>query len=159
MNCNQSIYTSLFPFYPQLAIDLHSDNMALDMVEFQRLENYEESEPDYTIDSSFPQEPEYSLRHLIDYRIKLLLKDEVVLESSETQLVATCCKISNRSPNLSMHLKGYEHLPVSFENEGIISSKFHGVVYVKLTNYSSNTVRLPPGAIVGYLILQPYSLS
>ena len=133
--------------------------MALDMVEFQRLENYEEKEPDYTIGSSFPQEPDYSLRHLIDYRIKLLLKDDVVLESSETQLVATCCKISNKSPNLSMHLKGYEHLPVSFENEGIISSKFQGVVYVKLTNYSSNKVMLTPGAIVGYLILQPFSLS
>ena len=117
------------------------------------------SEPDYTIDSSFPQEPEYGLRHLIDYRIKLLLKDEIVLESSETPLVATCCKISKKSPNLSMHLKGYEHLPVSFENEGIISSKFQGFVYVKLTNYSSNKVVIAPGAIVGYLILQPFSLS
>ena len=145
--------------FPQFTTDLQSDNMALDMVEFQRLENYEESEPDYTIDSFFPQEPEYSLRHLIDYRIKLLLKDELVLESSETQLVATCCKISKKSPDLSMHLKGYEHLPVSFENEGIISSKFQGVVYVKLTYYSNSKVVLPSGAIVGYLILQPFSLS
>ena len=58
-----------------------------------------------------------------------------------------------------MHLKGYEKLQVSFENEGIVSPKYNGVVYVKLTNYSSTEVKLSSGAILGYLILQPFSLS
>ena len=73
-----------------------------DIVEFQRLEKYEDGEPDYMVGPSFPREPEHDLRHLIEYRIKLLLKEEILLEPSESQLVATCCKISCKSPNLSM---------------------------------------------------------
>lgn len=131
---------------------------AEDMAEFQRLEKYEDGEPDYMIGPSFPREPDHDLRHLIDYRVKLLLKDDILLEPSESQLVATCCKISCKSPNLSMHVKAYEKLPVSFESEGIISSKYKGTVFVKLSNFSNNQVKLPSGAILGYLILQPYSL-
>ena len=132
---------------------------AEDMAEFQRLEKYEDGEPDYMIGPSFPREPDHDLRHLIDYRVKLLLKDDILLEPSESQLVATCCKISCKSPNLSMHLKGYENLPVTFESDGIVSQKFNGTVFVKLSNFKNNQVKLPSGAIVGYLILQPYSLS
>ena len=130
-----------------------------DMVEFQRLEGYEEVDSDYIVGPAFPRQPDYKLQHLIDYRIKLLLKEDIKLEPSDSQLVATCCKISSKSSNLSMHLKGYEKLQVSFENEGIVSPKYSGVVYVKLTNYSSTEVKLSSGAILGYLILQPFSLS
>ena len=130
-----------------------------DNVEFQRLEKYEDGEPDYMVGPSFPREPEHDLRHLIEYRIKLLLKEEILLEPSESQLVATCCKISCKSPNLSMHLKGYENLPVTFESDGFISQKYNGTVFVKLSNFKNNQVKLPSGATVGYLILQPYSLS
>ena len=130
-----------------------------DMVEFQRLEKYEDGEPDYMVGPSFPKEPDHDLRHLIDYRIKLLLKEDILLEPADSHLVATCCKISCKSPNLSMHLKGYENLPVTFESEGFISPKYNGTVYVKLNNFSNNQVKLPSGAILGYLILQPYSLS
>ena len=129
------------------------------MAEFQRLEKYEDGEPDYMIGPSFPREPDHDLRHLIDYRVKLLLKDDILLDPSESQLVATCCKISCKSPNLSMHLKGYENLPVTFESDGIVSQKFNGTVFVKLSNFKNNQVKLPSGAILGYLILQPYSLS
>ena len=130
-----------------------------DMAEFERLlEKYEAGEPDYMVGPSFPQEPNHDLRHLIDYRVKLLLKEDTIFEPSESQLVATCCKISCKSPNLSMHIKGYENLPLVFESEGIISSKYSGKVYVKLSNYSNNQVKLPSGAILGYLILQPYLL-
>ena len=76
-----------------------------DIAEFQRLEKYEDGEPDYMVCPSFPREPEHDLRHLIDYRIKLLLKEDLLLEPSDSQLVATSCKISCKSPNLSMHLK------------------------------------------------------
>ena len=130
-----------------------------DIAEFQRLEKYEDGEPDYMVGPSFPREPEHDLRHLIEYRIKLLLKEDILLEPSDSQLVATCCKISCKSPNLSMHLKGYENLPVTFESDGIVSQKFNGTVFVKLSNFKNNQVKLPSGAILGYLILQPYSLS
>ena len=134
-------------------------NIDVDMIEFQRLSDYEESVPDYKISSEFPKIPEENLRHLIDYRIKLLLKDDLLLEPSDSQLVATCCKISCKSPTLSMHLKGYENLPVTFESDGFVSPKYNGTVYVKLSNFTNNQVKLPSGAILGYLILQPYSLS
>ena len=74
-------------------------NIDLDMIEFQRLSDYEESVPDYKISSEFPKIPEENLRHLIDYRIKLLLKDEVTLNPSESELVPTACKISRIVPN------------------------------------------------------------
>ena len=130
-----------------------------DVYEFERLlGKSEDGEPDYMMGPSFPPEPNHDLRHLIDYRVKLLIKEDTIFELSESQLVATCCKISCKSPNLSMHIKGYENLPLVFESEVIISSKYYGTVYVNLRNYSNNQVKLPSGATLGYLILQPYSL-
>ena len=130
----------------------------VDMVEFQRLLNFEEDDLEYEISSTFPAEPEYHLRHLIDYRIKLLLKNDIILEPSESKLVVSSCKIPQKHPQLSMHLKGYENLPVAFESEGFISPKFFGVIRVKLGNYTNSTVTLPSGMIVGYVILQPFAL-
>ena len=103
----------------------------MDMVEFQRIEN-EYTEEDYKISATLPQEAEYHLRHLVEYRIKLLLKGNVVIEPSESQLVETTCKISKKTPKLCMHLIGYEKLPVAFESDGFISPKYTGRVYVKL---------------------------
>ena len=51
----------------------------MDMVGFQRIEN-EYTEEDYKISATFPQEAEYHLRHLVEYRIKLLLKANIVIE-------------------------------------------------------------------------------
>ena len=75
--------------------------IADDMAEFERLfDKYEDGEPDYMVGPSFPQEPNHDLQHLIDYRVKLLLKEDTLFEPSESQLVATCCKISCKTPNL-----------------------------------------------------------
>ena len=132
----------------------------MDMVEFQRIENeYTEEEEDYKISSTFPQEAEYHLRHLVEYRIKLLLKGSVVIEPSESQLVETACRISKKTPKLGMHMIGYEKLPVSFESDGFISPKYTGRVYVKLTNYSTESVKLSSGMLLGYIVMQPFSLS
>ena len=122
-------------------MDCFSVNMAKkadDVYEFERLlEKSEDGEPDYMTGPSFPREPNHDLRHLIDYRVKLLLKEDTIFEPSESQLVATCCKISCKSPNLSMHIKGYENLLLVFKRKGIIlSSKYTDTVYVKLSNYS-----------------------
>ena len=104
----------------------------MDMVGFQRIENEytEEDEEDYKISATFPQEAEYHLRHLVEYRIKLLLKGNVVIEPSESQLVETACKITKKTPKFGMHLIGYEKLPVSFESDGFISPKYTGRVYM-----------------------------
>ena len=128
------------------------------MVEFQKLEDYEESQTDYDISSVLPNQPQEKLRHLIDYRIKLLLRNDVTLRSSESQLVNTACKISKICPKLSMHLKAGDHLPVVFESEGFICPSYTGLVSVKLTNYSNIDVKLSSGIVLGYIILQPFAL-
>ena len=130
--------------------------MNMDMAEFQRSENLDN---DYEIKSSFPVEVEYHLRHLIEYRIKLLLKDRVVIEPGESKLVKTACILPKRLPNLSIHLKGNKELPLAFESDGYISPKFKGRLSVKLTNYTKNQIHLYEAVTVGYCFLQPFALS
>jgi dUTPase len=113
---------------------------------------------DYEITSSFPKQPESSLRHLIEYRIKLLLKDDIFLEAGESQFAATACKITRKPMELCMHLKPSETLPVTFESEGYISSGFRGRVLIKLTNYSGEDRKIPAGTEAGYMILSPFAL-
>ena len=57
-----------------------------------------------------------------------------------------------------MMLKSYEHIPVVFESEGTINSRFRGRVKVTLTNYSFQNVKMCAGAPVGYIVLQPFAL-
>ena len=44
---------------------------------------------DYVINASFPKQPKNTLKHLIEYGIKLLLKEEVLIEAGDTQVVPT----------------------------------------------------------------------
>ena len=52
---------------------------------------------DYEICSSFPRHPENSLRHLIEYRIKLMLKDDGFLSPGESQVAATACCVTKKT--------------------------------------------------------------
>ena len=113
---------------------------------------------DYVINASFPKQPKNTLKHLIEYRIKLLLKDEVLIEAGETQLVATSCKIERRSSDLCLLIKPPENLPFTFGSEGYIHGGFHGRVLIKLTNYCAHPRKILPGAVVGYVILSPHGL-
>ena len=113
---------------------------------------------DYEINSTFPKHPENVLRHLIEYRIKLLLKDDVFLEAGESQFAATACKVTRKPGELCMHLKACETLPVSFESEGYINSGYRGRILVKLTNYSGESRKIPAATEVGYVILSPFAL-
>ena len=44
---------------------------------------------DYVINASFPKQPKNTLKHLIEYRIKLLLKEEVLIEAGGTGDIRT----------------------------------------------------------------------
>ena len=59
---------------------------------------------------------------------------------------------------LSMFLTPYENLPLSFESGGYISRKYRGRIVIKLTNYSTNSIKLHSGTIVGYIVMQPFSM-
>ena len=116
-------------------------------------------EEDYYISSFFPVELQYHLQPLIEHRIKLMLKHSVVLHAGESQNVETCCILDNFFlAKLSLMLKSYEHLPVTFESEGSINTKFKGRIKVNLTNYSCQTMKMAAGSTVGYIVLQPYSV-
>ena len=115
-------------------------------------------EADYDITSFFTSEIQHHLRPLIEYRIKLLLKNNVVIHCGETQEVETACILNQKLHKLSLTLKPYEHLPVVFEASGTISQKFRGRVNVSLTNYSLQNVKICAGKPVGYIVLLPFSL-
>ena len=57
-----------------------------------------------------------------------------------------------------MFLLPYENLPLSFESGGYIDRNFKGRVLIKLTNYSTNKVKVNSGTCIGYIVMQPYSL-
>ena len=127
-------------------------------MEIASLEKIVNIEPDYDITSFFPAEVQSHLHPLIGHRIKLLLKKSVVIHSGETQNVETACILDQKISKLSMMLKSYEHIPVVFESEGTINSRFRGRVKVTLTNYSFQNVKMSAGAPVGYIVLQPFAL-
>lgn len=117
-----------------------------------------EVEDDYCLSSFFPKEIHYPLQPLIEHRIKLLLKNNVIFHSGESHNVETCCILDKKLSKLCLSMKAYEHLPVVFESEGAINSKFSGRIKVNLTNYSCQNLKMCAGSTVGYIVLQPFSL-
>jgi dUTPase len=55
-------------------------------------------------------------------------------------------------------MKPDEHLPVLFESVGNIGPRYTGRIKVTLTNYSSKGIKMSEGDIVGYIVLQSFSL-
>ena len=119
---------------------------------------HENIEDDYYISSFFPVKLQYHLQLLMEHRIKLISKYSVVFHAGESHNVETCCVLDIKQTKLSLMLKSYEHLPVTFESEGSISSRFKGRIKVNLTNYSCQTMKILAGSTVGYIVLQPYSI-
>ena len=119
---------------------------------------HENIEDDYYISSFFPVEIQYHLQPLIEHRIKLVLKHTIVFHAGESHNVETCCVLDIKQTKLSLLLKSFEHLPVTFESEGSISSRFKGRIKVNLTNYSCQTMKMFAGSSVGYIVLYPFSL-
>ena len=113
---------------------------------------------EYEINATFPKQPENSLKHLIDYRIKLKSTEEVSFEPLESRLLPTACKVTRKPGDLCMHLKPNESLPLTFESDGFISPNYRGRIYVKLVNYSNEVKTVPEGTEVGYIVLQPFAI-
>ena len=129
----------------------------MDMVDFNTMEECEE---DRHLQDFFPEKVPYHLQHLIEYRVKLLLKNDAMFIPGETQVVNTSCVLGGKIRKaMSIHLIPYENLSLSFESGGSISQKYSGRVVTKLTNYSVNSVKLKSGTPVGYIVMQPFSLN
>ena len=127
----------------------------MDMVDFNTMEECEE---DQHLQDFFPEKVPYHLQHLIEYRVKLLLKNDALFIPGETQVVNTSCVLGGKIRKaMSMHLIPYENLSLSFESGGSISQKYSGRVVTKLTNYSVNSVKLKSGTPVGYIVMLSFS--
>ena len=81
----------------------------MDMVDFDPID---EGEEDHNLQDFFPEQVPYHLHHLIEYRIKLLLKNDAQFIPGETQVVNTSCVLRGKIRRaMSMHLIPYENLP------------------------------------------------
>ena len=130
--------------------------MSVDLFEFNQME---EIEDDHHIEDFFPKVVPYHLQPLIEYRIKLLIKTDALFLPGETQVVNTSCLMKGKiRTKISMFLIQYENLPISFESAGYIDRNYTGRVMIKLTNYSSNKIKLNSGSPIGYIVMQPYSI-
>ena len=119
----------------------------------------QEVEEDHNLEDFFPKTIPYHLQPLIDHRIKLQAKSDNVLAPGETQVVNTTCVIKGKKrAKLSMFLTAHESLPLSFESGGYIDQKYAGRVIIKITNYANKKIYLNAGTLIGYIVVQPYSI-
>ena len=68
--------------------------MSVDMVEFNKME---EIEDDYILEDFFPKTLPYPLQPLIEYRIKLVTKENIILLGGESLQVNTACVIKKKN--------------------------------------------------------------
>ena len=47
------------------------------------------------VKSTFPPEVTFHFKHLLDFRVQLLLKDKLIMQPGETKLLPTACIITD----------------------------------------------------------------
>ena len=117
-------------------------------------------EEDYDLQEFFPKRIPYNIVPLIEFRVKLLSKDNTIFHGGEIKVINTCCMLNGKLKGikLSMFLIPIENTPLDFQSRGYISNNYKGRVLVKLANYSVNSIRLHSGTPIAYIVLTPYSL-
>ena len=127
--------------------------MDFDEVSFQRSET-----KDYNLEDLVIQ-PDSIMKHLIEYRVKLLLKSDIVVNPGEMIQVDTACIIQNGITDYCMHILKNEKIPLMLISEGYISELFNGRVVVKLVNYKNDAIKLSCGTEIAYIVLNILSLN
>ena len=103
--------------------------------------------------------PDPISKHLIEYRVKVLLKGDITICPGEEVLVESACIIRKGIMDYSLHiLKKMKKIPLTLTSEGYISELFNLRVVVKLANYKSKTIKLSCGTEVAYIIVNTFSL-
>ena len=97
----------------------------------------------------------FNLRGVIEFRVQLRIKQDIILEGGIERVLPTYCSISVQPSYLTMHLKRAENVPILFDSEGVINQNFRGRINVKIVNYNLFSLKLNVNTIVGYLIIQP----
>ena len=103
--------------------------------------------------------PDPASKHMIDYRVKLLLKQDNTLNQGHTILAKTTFIIANGVDDFCLHIKKSENIPLTLQLEGYISEMFKGRVLLKIANYKSDKVKLYEGTKVGFIIVNTFSLN
>ena len=103
--------------------------------------------------------PDSINKHLIEYRVKVLLKDDIKVHPGEEILVNTACIIQNGITEYCMHILKNEKIPLTLTSEGYISELFNGRVVVKFANYKNEIIKITCGTEIAYIILNTFSLN
>ena len=119
----------------------------------------EELYSDYTVSAYFPSNEPYSYQYLLEHRIMILSAESIILNPGGRCSVPTNLKMSiTRSPKHSYYLLPNDKIPLRLENEGFIHNNFRGRINLNIVNITGNTINLPSGFIVGYLLICPVSV-
>ena len=109
------------------------------------------------INQSFPRRPLHEdLIPMIEYRIKLLSNNDIILKPGQIQEVQTNVIIKRKCGNLSMLVLGSEDKSIRFYSEGYVNPNMRGRITVVLCNPHCEDIHLSAGTIVGFLILAPF---
>ena len=126
--------------------------MDIDEVCFERSET-----EDYNLeDLVIPPDP--ITKHLIEYRVKVLLKGDIIIYPGEEILVETACIIQKGVEGYCLHIMKNEKIPLTLLSDGYISELFTGRIAVKVGNYKSEKIKLSCGTEIAYIILNTFSL-
>ena len=127
--------------------------MDIDEVCFERSET-----EDYNLEDLVTP-PDPISKHLIEYRVKVLLKRDILICPGEEVLVESACIIQKGIVDYCLHIMKNEKIPLTLLSEGYISELFSGRIVVKLANYKSERIKLRGGTEVAYIILNTFSLN
>ena len=127
-------------------------------VDYNMKENEAEQCEDVLINQSFPRQPiDSKLNRLIEYRIKLLSKRNVLLQPGERATVETNTIVNRKPGQLSLLIKPPESFATVFHfTEGLYNPQYRGRLSVVIQNGSNSVLHIGNSTLVGYLVLAPF---
>ena len=102
--------------------------------------------------------PDLLTKHLIEYRVRVLLKEDIIIYPGQEFVVKTACLIQKGVEGYCLHVMKNEKIPLTLLSDGYISELFTGRIVVKVGNYKSEKIKLSCGTEIAYIILNTFSL-
>lgn len=102
------------------------------------------------INSSFPPRASRNVQSLLEYRVQLMSKFPFTLKSGESLMIETSCFIQEDVQGC-MYIKANPNIPLVCE-EHYVKCENHNI-FLKMYNFTENTVKIPQNVCVGYLII------
>jgi len=120
--------------------------------DFDEFQNQVDEDEDYILQDLL-NEPSPKNKHLIEYRIRLLLRDNVILEPGAKDSFSTRCMENFWEPydcgNLTKHVILHENTQLTLYGPGY----FWHHLYLRLENKTSEKIDIPAGEEIGFLII------